>query len=397
MIGRTLGRPENGSPPLDESQPGAPRPAPEPSEPPRDGDPEIPPELVAVDEPATEPAASTPPPAIEPPPPEAPGIRDQFGATRSAAKRLVDAHVELGKAEVADIGDAIKKVAVMAGVAVVAGLAAALLLLVGLPLFLGDWIFGSIGWGLLHGLLILAAVLVAALIAAVDVPVSRIAASLLLGAFVGAVAAVALGLDLTNRGWGLVGDAILPAAAPDVRPLAAALVVLPIVAAAVLGLGGLAAGLRGTGERAAWPAAIPTALYVGWLSAFLSSYSTGRTWFDPVLLGVGAGGFVIALVVLAVLGRWPAGGSLVVGLAGGTLLGLVVGVGTAIAFGPRVGAAVGVAVGLVTWIAGMGAALAASPPDFDALKDKFIPRKTIDMTKETIEWVRARMPLPRGS
>lgn len=285
----------------------------------------------------------------------------------------------------------------MAGIAVAAGLAAGLLLFVGLPLFLGEWIFGSMGWGLLHGLLFLAAVVVAAILAALDVPASRIAASLLLGVFVGAVAAIALGLNLTNRGWGLVGDTILPATAPDVRPLAAALVVLPIVAAVVLGLGGLVAGLRGGGERTSWATGIPTAAYVGWLSAFLYAYSTGIAWFDPLLLGVGIGGFVVALVVLAIIGRWPAGGSLVVGLTGGTLLGLVVGVGTAIAFGPRVGAAVGVAVGLVTWIAGMGAALAAAPPDFDAMKNKFIPRKTIDMTKETIEWVRARMPLPRGS
>jgi hypothetical protein len=339
----------------------------------------------------------SPPPPPEPPPAQAPGLRDQFGATKAAAKRLVDAHVELGKAEMADITDAVKKVAVMAGIAVVAGLAAGLLLLIGLPLFLGEWIFGSIGWGLLHGVLFLAAVVVGALLVAVDVPASRIAASLLLGAFVGAVAAIALGLDLTNRGWGLVGDALLPAAAPDARPLAAALVVLPIVGAVVLGLGGLASGLRGGGERTSWPTGIPTALYVGWLSAFLYAYSTGIAWFDPVLLGVGVVGFVVALVVLAVLGRWRVGGSLVVGLAGGTLLGLLVGVGTAIAFGPRVGAAVGVTVGLVTWIAGMGAAVAASPPDFEAMKDKFIPRKTIDMTKETIEWVRARMPLPRGS
>ena len=59
--------------------------------------------------------------------------------------------------------------------------------------------------------------------------------------------------------------------------------------------------------------------------------------------------------------------------------------------------AVGVAVGLGTWIAGMVFAIASDPPDMEALKNKFIPQKTIDMTKETIEWARRRMPLSRGS
>jgi hypothetical protein len=81
----------------------------------------------------------------------------------------------------------------------------------------------------------------------------------------------------------------------------------------------------------------------------------------------------------------------------GALLGVVLAVGTAIAFGPRVGAAVGVAVGLGTWIGAMAATIARHPPDMEALKNKFTPQKTIDMTKETIEWARARMPLKRGS
>jgi hypothetical protein len=120
-------------------------------------------------------------------------------------------------------------------------------------------------------------------------------------------------------------------------------------------------------------------------------------WFDPLLLGIGVGGFVVALIVLYVLGRWPTGAPLVGGLSIGAPLGLVLAVGTAIAFGPRVGAAVGVTVGLATWIGGMVMAIASEPPDMDALKSKFIPQKTIDMTKETIEWARARMPLKRGS
>ena len=112
--------------------------------------------------------ASAPPPASPPrppaaarsrtpppPPPPPPGFREQIGATRDAAKRLVDAHVELGKAEFEEIGGEIKRVAALAGIAVGAAIFAGLLLAIGLPLFLGEWIFGSIGWGLLLGVLFL--------------------------------------------------------------------------------------------------------------------------------------------------------------------------------------------------------------------------------------------------
>ena len=43
--------------------------------------------------------------------------------------------------------------------------------------------------------------------------------------------ASSLALNMTNRGWGVVGDALLPLSDPGARPLAAALIVLPIVAA----------------------------------------------------------------------------------------------------------------------------------------------------------------------
>jgi hypothetical protein len=287
----------------------------------------------------------------------------------------------------------------MAGIVIAAGIAAALLLSVGLPLFLGEWIFGSMGWGLLHGLLLLAAIIVAAVLLAVDIPASRVGASFVLGVFVGVIVAIVLGLDLTNRAWGLVGDSALPSAAADIRPLAAALVILPIGGAVVLGLAGLAAGLRrgsGGGSGSSGTGA-PAALFVGWLSAFLYSYSSGVRWFDPVILVVGVAGFVVAFIVLYGLGRSSAGAPLVTGVSVGALLGVVLAVGTAIAFGPRVGAAVGVAVGLGTWIGAMAATIARHPPDMEALKNKFTPQKTIDMTKETIEWARARMPLKRGS
>ena len=58
------------------------------------------------------------------------------------------------------------------------------------------------------------------------------------------------------------------------------------------------------------------------------------------------------------------------------------------------GAALGVLVVLITWPILAGLDLARTGVDGDALKrKKFTPQQTIDLTKETIEWVRARTPL----
>ncbi|MEA2519256.1 MAG: hypothetical protein QOF49_1336, partial [Chloroflexota bacterium] len=65
---------------------------------------------------------------------------------------------------------------------------------------------------------------------------------------------------------------------------------------------------------------------------------------------------------------------------------------TAFAAGPRVGAAIGVTVGLVAWIALMGEQVSRSGFNSDALKDRFLPNRTIDTAKETLEWARNRAP-----
>jgi len=294
----------------------------------------------ALDEPKFPP----PPPdgAVGPPPgfgsagPDAaPGLGDQIGATRDSAKRLIGAHVELAKAEFADIGDAIKRAAVFAGIAVGAGIFAALLIGVGLPLFLGEWIFGSIGWGILLGLLLLGAVAMASVVLALGNSVNgRIGRSFLVAAVIGIVIGVIFGLDVTNRGWTLLGDSVAGNLAADSRPLVVAVAVLAALGALI----GLVVGLAG---------------------------------------GLGVGSI----------------GSLIAGGVAGVALGFL----TAAAPGPRVGAAIGVAAGLIAWIGLMGASLAGGGFDTDKLKERFWPARTIEVTKETIEWARERMPLMRRS
>jgi hypothetical protein len=349
---------------------------------------------------------STPPPP--PPPPEAPGLREQIAATKTAARELVDAHVELAKAEFEEISGEVKAVTVLAGIAIVAAILAGLLLAVGLPLFIGEWVFGSIGWGILHFVLLYAAAALTAMLIAAGIEGSRVGLAVGAGVAAGFAVAIILGTDLTNLLWGVAGDNLLPLAATDARPLATALVVLPVLLGFVFGVLSFVSTLLSNEARDAIRqptiqerllVAIPTALFAGWLSAFAVAYSQHIAWFDWRLLGALFAAIVVVEVVAAVIGRWRSGFSLLAGLSIGVVVGVVLGLFTAIAFGWRVSVAVGLTVGLATWIGTMAVQASQFFGNFDTeeLKRRFVPQKTIDITKETIEWARARMPLSRGS
>lgn len=276
-------------------------------------------------------AHAVPPEPVE----EAPGLFGQVGATRDSVKRLVGAHVELAKAELEDIADSVKRAAAFGGIAIGAAIFAALLLGIGIPLWLGEWLFGSIGWGVLLGLLLLAALAFVAVILALRPAVDgRIGRSFGGGLVVGVAVGLLFGLDLTNRGWSWLGDQVAGNLAADSRPLVVAILVLAAIGAIVGLVGGLVRGL-----------------------------------------GAGAIGTLV----------------------GGAVAGVTLGFLTAAAPGPNVGAAIGVAAGLITWMALMGTSLARGGFDTDELKKAYLPDRTIQVTKETIEWARERMPLMRKS
>ncbi len=81
----------------------------------------------------------------------------------------------------------------------------------------------------------------------------------------------------------------------------------------------------------------------------------------------------------------------------GALAGFGLGYLTAAAPGPRVGIAIAIAVGLAVWIACMIKQLAGADFDTDGLMARYTPTRTIQATKETIEWARERMPLSKRS
>ena len=251
-------------------------------------------------------------------------------ATIDAGRGMIDAHVALARAEFEEIGDEVKRVAALGGMAAGILVFLGFFFPIGLLLFLGEWLFGSIGWGLLLFTELGVAVALTAIVVALGVPGSKIGPAFIVGFIVAVVLGLVLAFALTNEGWTRLGDSVLPGVEAGFRPLGTAMA----FSAAVVGVIGL-------------------------------------------ILGARAGGV----------------GGAIGGLIGGAILGVLVGALSAIRFGSGPGVALGIAVGGIVWIALVARALMQVGIDGDKLKARFWPSQTIDTTKETIEWVRTRTPL----
>ncbi|HEV2005991.1 MAG TPA: hypothetical protein VGQ85_05185 [Candidatus Limnocylindrales bacterium] len=258
-----------------------------------------------------------------------PGIREQLSATIQAGKRLFRAHVDLAKAEAGEILDEVKRMVALAAIALGLLFVTGMLLTIGLVLFLGEWLFGSIGWGVLLGTFLFLDLAAIALLLALGVGRARLGSSLGLAAIIGIIVGVVLGFDLAHRGWTTLGESIAPTLDPSNRPL-----IVAVAAMAVLGgIVGLASGLR------------------------------------------------------------RGGGASIGGLVGGAVLGALVGLVSSIAIPGTVGAALGVWIALIAWPVLAGRDVLRTGIDGEAIKQRFMPDQTIELTKETIEWARARTPL----
>lgn len=268
-------------------------------------------------------------PAGRPDADQPPGLRSQLGATFEAAKRLFRAHVDLARAELADIVDEVKRMVALIGAAIGVIILASLLFGIGMLLFLGEWLFGSIGWGVLLGTLLLVDIAVVAFLLALDVTGRRLATSLFLAVVVGVIVGVVLGFNLTNRGWTALGDAVASYYDASTRTV-------------LLAIGSLAG-----------------------IGAVLGLLATIRN-------GIGAA---------------------IVGIIAGAVVGAALGALTVVTMPATVGAALGVLVALITWPILAARDVMQTGVDGEAIKKRFTPDETIGLTKETIEWVRARMPL----
>jgi hypothetical protein len=201
-----------------------------------------------------------------------------------------------------------------------------LLLAIGGMLFLGEWIFGSIGWGVLLGSELLIAVAVTAVLVALRVP--GLGVDIVLSLVIGVVVALVLGFNLPNALFAAIGDASGLAVDPAVRPL---------------------------------------------------------------VIGVGVVAFVGALVGIIGGARAGGGESVVIGFLAGLIAGAALGAFLSITFGLRVGAALGVAAFLLAWPVLEGLRTQRQGIDTEALKARFYPGTTIDTTKESMEWAKARV------
>ncbi|HEX8958945.1 MAG TPA: hypothetical protein VF770_03905 [Solirubrobacterales bacterium] len=214
------------------------------------------------------------------------------------------------------------------GVAIAALLLLAIFFPVAFLLFTGEWLFGSIGWGLLLGTEMLLAIAVSALIAALKLD--------------GAVPALAVA------------------------------VIAGFVTFIVLG--------------ASWP-------YMAWQrigeNLTLNVDPALRTWLVGVVV-IGAVGALLGLILGArAMGVGGAFGGLIFGAILGGLIGAFLGYD----FGWRVGAALGLAVAFAAYMGVLVARVTATGVDFETIKLRFWPQQTIDTTRETIEWAKARNPL----
>ena len=272
------------------------------------------------------------PPLAEP----APGLREQLARAIGAGRRLADAHLSLAKLELGAILGEAKATAALAGIAIVFVIFAVMLLAIGGTLFLGEWLFGSIGWGLLHGLLFSVAVAVALGLGALKVPLGHLAQTFVVALSLGIIVGTVLGLGWANTGWRQLGDSVLPGVEAANRPLLTAV----LVVGGVLALLGFL-----TGARAARP---------------------GERVMGAVF-----------------------------GLLGGALVGALAGALSTAWFPLHVGVAIGVTVTLVGWP--ILAATALRGFDWNAFKARFTPTMTMETAQETLEWIRERTPAGKRS
>jgi hypothetical protein len=243
---------------------------------------EVPVEEVSVDAEQTTAPEDAPQPATEPedaqaPPPEEekaePGVGEAIGGVRAAAMRMLDAHIALLRAELQITGKELGIIAGLAGGALVITMLVLGLLYVGGFLFIGEWLFGSMGWGIIHGTLVGVAFIGLAGINLAGGDVRAYAGGAAIGVGVTVVLAALLLSNVGNEGGEAVSRWFREELVPDSD--------LPFGSEWVTTLGGLAIGAIIGGV---------VALIANWRAQFDHP-------FGLLLTGLAAGGFVGAIYV----------------------------------------------------------------------------------------------------
>ena len=227
--------------------------------------------------PAARPDASSAPPALGASPAgdtddpgSAPGVGESIGEARAAFGRLLEAHLALLRAELSVAGREIGIIAGLAAGALFLAILVAILLYVGTFLFMGEWLFGSMGWGIIHGTLLGVAIIGFVGIDLAGGSVRSYAWGLMWGAVVTIVLSLLLAFNATNDaaewGAGLVEDGLRL----DEHWA-------PTLVGLVVGAGIVAAAALVVGWRSAWAFGKPLAMAAmglvagGFVGAILAS------------------------------------------------------------------------------------------------------------------------------
>jgi len=119
------------------------------------------------------------------------------------------------------------------------------LLVIGASMWFGEWILGSIGWGVLHGVLLFISVGLVAVLAALGVSARRIVGALAVGIVLGVVVGLIFGYNLPNRAYTAIGESLNLAVDPAYRPLVVGVVLWMLIGLIV----GIIAAFRMTSRR----------------------------------------------------------------------------------------------------------------------------------------------------
>lgn len=223
------------------------------------------------------------------------GIFGQIGRVRGSAMGLLRSHIALLRAEIGDIVNQLKSMAALVGVALVFALLTGTLLYVGGFLFLGEWLFGSMGWGLAHGVLFGVAMIAVMVLGIVGAPMSRSAIAFVLAVLVTIGVALMAGLNIGYDTADYVAGQLAP---PFDSAGIVALIGGEVIGAVVLmlllmlvgGMGGALGGLI---------LGLVLGGFLGWLLA-------GAPWTWPPAIGFAITVGLIVWPLLAVLLSWRA-------------------------------------------------------------------------------------------
>jgi hypothetical protein len=190
--------------------------------------------------------------------------------------RMLRAHIALLKAELAVAGRELGIIVGLAAGAIALAILVAILLYVGTLLFMGEWLFGSMGWGIIHGTLLGAAIIGFVGINLAGGSVRSYGWGALWGVVAAVVISVLLAFNLTNDsaewGAGLIEDQLL--LDRQWAPTLVGLVVGAIIAAAAALI---------VGWRFEWKLGSPLAMTIGGavLGGFVGALFASTRYDNP--------------------------------------------------------------------------------------------------------------------